>query len=134
EKLSIETAFDNDAKVHCYLVCCIACARGGTFACPVTGSGLSSDRSNEGTSGSARFSGGAHSPLSGPIAGPDPGGVHLSPRAHPAPAVAGKEQKSEGQSARQGGGETVLGPKHPSHGRSSRCGQATGGRYSVDHR
>src|SRR5260370_2321801 len=101
EQPSIESAFENQAKVYCCLVCCVACARRIAFAGSVSAAGsvtagssvttkrgLSRETSGENTSGSARFSGRAYRPLSGPFAGPDLGGIHLSSRNHPAAAVA----------------------------------------------
>jgi hypothetical protein len=76
----------------------------------------------------------AHCPLSRPDAGPDARGLHISSRSHPAPAVAGKEPWTEGQTASRCSHETALGSKRSSFGRAARGGKAPGGRHSVDHR
>src|SRR5215471_1902645 len=95
------------------------------YAVPV-GTAVPPGADYEDDSGSAGFPRGTHSPVSGPVAGPDPCGIHVSARTDPAPAVASEKSWAEGQSTRRCGSETTVGSKHPGHGGAARCGQTPG--------
>src|SRR5215470_13289689 len=77
----LKTAFEDHAQLYCAFVCCADCSRRGILAVTVaTRSDFNSEQSYELTSRSARLSGGAHRPLSRPVAGANPGGVNLPAR------------------------------------------------------